>query len=192
MLVGERASFPLAEKLRQPGGAPLADVFSFLSGLYFRGKLACARAFSRPPPGVPGLRVITSSRGLLPAETPVTVRCLREFAAVPIDVEESRFRNPLARDALSLASKAGEGCEFVLLGSIATPKYVDVLREALGDRIRFPEAFVGRGDMSRGGLMLRCVDDRRELTYAPLKGGLRRGPRPPRLEPRRAPAANAL
>jgi len=49
----------------------------------------------------------------------------------------------------------------------------------------FPPAFVGRGDMSRGGLMLRCVDSGIELEYAPIAGATRNGRRPPRLEPLR-------
>jgi hypothetical protein len=72
----------------------------------------------------------------------------------------------------------------VLLGSIATGKYVDLLLEVFGDSLRFPSDFAGRGDMSRGGLLLRCVDARRELAYAPIDGAPRHGPRPPRLGPR--------
>ena len=55
--------------------------------------------------------------------------------------------------------------ELVLLGSVATGKYVDVLVDALGDRIRFPTEFIGRGDMSRGALLLRAARDGRELAY---------------------------
>jgi len=33
--------------------------------------------------------------------------------------------------------------------------YVGALAAAFGDRLRFPVEFVGRGDMSRGGLLLR-------------------------------------
>jgi hypothetical protein len=33
--------------------------------------------------------------------------------------------------------------------------------------------------------MLRCVDEGRELTYVPVDGAIRRGPRPPKLGPRR-------
>ena len=43
------ATFDLATRLRSPAGAPLGEVFSFVSGLYFRGKLAYARRFARPP-----------------------------------------------------------------------------------------------------------------------------------------------
>nr|MDQ3622191.1 hypothetical protein [Verrucomicrobiota bacterium] len=68
-----------------------------------------------------------------------------------------------------------------LLGSIATGKYVDCLLPLWGPRLVFPEAFVGRGDMSRGGLMLRCVTSGRELRYIPVAGAIRHGARPRRL-----------
>ena len=61
------------------------------------------------------------------------------------------------------------------------------LTRALGERLHFPVAFVGRGDMSRGGLLLRAVDAGRELDYGPVAGAVRHGTRPPRLEPRRPP-----
>jgi hypothetical protein len=73
----------------------------------------------------------------------------------------------------------------VLLGSVATGKYVSILIEILRDRIQFPAEFVGRGDMSRGGLLLRCAVDRTELAYIPVHGAVRKGKRPPKLEPRR-------
>jgi hypothetical protein len=76
-------------------------------------------------------------------------------------------------------------CEVVLLGSIATGKYVDVLLENFQQRLRFPADFVGRGDMSRGGLLLRCAVDKTELTYISVAGAIRRGVRPPKLTPRR-------
>jgi hypothetical protein len=75
----------------------------------------------------------------------------------------------------------------VLLGSVASPKYVELLTATLGERVSFPGDFVGRGDMSRGGLMLRCVDEGRELAYVRLAGALRHGPRPARLPPARKP-----
>jgi hypothetical protein len=72
----------------------------------------------------------------------------------------------------------------VLLGSIASDKYVDLLLEVFGERLLFPAEFVGRGDMSRGGLMLRCATAGVEMSYLPVAGAKRHGPRPPRL-PRR-------
>jgi hypothetical protein len=72
-----------------------------------------------------------------------------------------------------------------LLASIATGKYVDVLLENFQHRLRFPADFVGRGDMSRGGLLLRCAVDKTELTYISVMGAVRSGKRPPKLTPRR-------
>ena len=184
-LFNDDATFDLARRVRAPGGVPLADVFSFVSGLYFRGKVAYARAFGRPPAGLSGAMVITTDRGLLPADTTVTLADLRDMGCVDIDTGERRYRRPLARDVKALAM-ADAGCEFVLLGSVATGKYVDVLLETLGERLLFPAEFVGRGDMSRGGLMLRRAEERRELAYVPVAGAVRHGTRPPRLEPRRS------
>jgi hypothetical protein len=182
MVLSERAEFSLARSLRAAEGAPLGDVFAFMSGLYFRGKLQYARAFARPPQGVRGALVITPSRGLRAVDEPIFSGCLREFAAVPVDAGEERYRLPFLRDAQALAARIGQDAEVILLGSIATDKYTEVLSQVFGPRLRFPAAFVGRGDMSRGGLMLRCVREGRELEYVPL-GGARRGARPPKLEP---------
>ena len=182
--MNDRAPFPVARQLRSPEGAPIGEVFSFLSDVYFRGKLSYARHFARPPGGMPGIFVITTDRGLLCAEEPVRLKDLRRFARVRIDQEEPRYRRPLMRDARRLCAAAGGECDVVLLGSVATEKYLDVLLRAFGDRLRFPADFVGRGDMSRGGLMLRCVTDGRELGYIPVAGAARHGPRPPKLERR--------
>jgi len=187
LLLNERAAFPLAVRLRSPDGAPLGEVFSFLSGLYFRGKLGYATAFARPPGSAPGAVIITSSRGLLLPSMPVGIEDLREFAAVPIDAAEGRYTTPLTRDARALAGVLGPRAEVVLLGSVASDKYVSVIGDIFASRLLFPADFVGRGDMSRGGLMLRCVREGRELDYIAVRGAARRGTRPPRLVPFRAP-----
>jgi len=181
LLFNPAASFSLAVRLRA-GGVPIGELFAFLSGLYFRGKLAYARAFARPPRGVPGALVITPTRGLLDPDTVLTLDDVREFAEVNIAQRSDRFLEPLARDAGALAS-ASKSAPVILLGSIATDKYVGTLAAAFGDRLHFPEAFVGRGDMSRGGLLLRSVRSATELTYIQLSGATRRGARPARLEP---------
>lgn len=182
MLLSDRAQFGLAQRLR--GGEPvsLGEVFTFLSGLYFRGKLAYANAFA---PDFSRVLVITPTRGLLPAATTVTLQDLREFAEVDIAAEDPRYRRPLERDLRRLVRQLSPDGEVVLLGSIATGKYVSVMLEFLRERLRFPAEFVGRGDMSRGGLLLRCAVDRTELAYIPVQGAVRRGKRPPKLEPRR-------
>jgi hypothetical protein len=180
MLLRGCSGFELAVKLRREG-APLGEVFSFVSGLYFRGKLAYARAFATPPPGVSGVLVITPGRGLLPPETIVTLDELRRIASVPVNAGELRYRTPLERDARMLAGAAGPACDIILLGSVATAKYLEPLFAAFGERLLFPEAFIGRGDMSRGGLMLRCARAGAELAYIPAGRATHHGPRPPGL-----------
>jgi hypothetical protein len=182
LLFRDGADFDLARRVRRSPGAPLGEVFSFLSGLYFRGKLAYAEAFATPPPGRPGVYVITPSEGLRPHDEPTDLARLRRFARVDIDADDARYHRPLRRDARALAEVLDAAGEVVLLGSVATAKYLDPLADALGDRLRFPADFVGRGDMSRGGLLLRCVRTGRELRYVPVAGAARHGPRPARLE----------
>jgi hypothetical protein len=172
----------LARRLRADEGAALGEVFSFVSSLYFRGKLAYACAFARPPGGVGGALVITPCDGLATPESPVRLEDLRRYAAVPVDVREGRYRDPLVRDLRALVPRL-EGADVVLLGSIASRKYTDLLTDVLGARVLFPSDFVGRGDMSRGGLLLRCVREGRELEYVPIVGAERHGSRPPRLAP---------
>jgi len=185
-----RARFPLAQAV-QGAGAPLGEVFQFASGLYFRGKLAYARAFARPPPGVPGALVIAPGAGLVPIETVIRADHLRAFAAVPVDARDPRFRAPLESAARLVHDRLAPTDELVLLGSIASDKYVDPLLAVFGERLLFPEDFVGRGDMSRGGLMLRAVRAGVELGYARVLGAVRHGKRPPRLPPARRPPAGA-
>jgi hypothetical protein len=155
----------LAQRLRTPEGAPLAEVYSFLSALYFRGKLAYARAFARPPVPSPGVLLITPTAGLMPDGTSVRLSKLRGFSRVPISIKNRRYRSALLRGVKQLAREIGPDCEVVLLGSIATGKYLDILNLAFADQLRVPAEFVGLGDMSRGALLLRCVKEQRELSY---------------------------
>ena len=187
-MLSPSAQFALARQLQSQNGAPLGDVFSFVSGLYFRGKLAYARRFARPPdPGDPvtagGVLVITPNAGLRAADAQVTVDAFRAFGAARIDLGNARYRQPLEHAARALREAIGPQCEVVLLGSVASGKYVDLLLPIFGQKLLFPYHFVGRGDMSRGGLMLRCVAAGLELEYVPIEGAVRHGPRPPRLEP---------
>jgi len=50
-----------------------------------------------------------------------------------------------------------------------------------GHRLLFPEDFAGRGDMSRGGLLLRSVRAGEPLRYPPVGEATRPGARPPKL-----------
>jgi hypothetical protein len=188
ILLSERATFDLAVRLRSREGVALGEAFAFISGLYFKGKLAYALEFARPPePDLPltasGALVITPNAGLRAAETRVSVEAVRRFATLDIAANDPKYRKPLLSSARTLGDEIGPECEVVLLGSIASAKYVEVLLEVFDDRLLFPIEFVGRGDMSRGGLMLRSVRSGEELTYVPVKGAVRHGPRPPRLPP---------
>ncbi len=180
LILNKSARFDLAVRLRRDG-LPLGELFSFISGLYFRGKLAYARAFAEVPPGMPGAFVITPSRGLVPPAQVISIAELREMLKVPIEPSDLRYRGPLEREARILADLAGKDSEVVLLGSIASPKYVEPLLPILGERLLFPAEFVGRGDMSRGGLMLRHVRAGTQLNYIPVGTAVRHGTRPAKL-----------
>ena len=175
VLMRAAAGFELAERLRSAAGAPLGEVFSFVSGLYFRGKVAYAGRFSAPPPAMPGSLVITTHRGLLPPETRVGPADLREFASVPIDPRDPRYRVPLEADLVRLGRETPPSTRFVLLGSVATAKYVELLLAALGERVLFPAPFAGMGDMQRGALLLRAAREGVELPYLPIAGALLSG-----------------
>jgi hypothetical protein len=181
-VLNSSADFDLARRLRREG-LPLGELFSFVSGLYFRGKLAYARAFAASPVGLPGAFVITTTSGLLRPDTVVASDQLREWAANDIDVGDRRYRAALDRDCGLLLERFGDSCDVVLLGSIATSKYVDPLLQVFRERLLFPADFVGRGDMSRGGLMLRSAEAGQELTYTPVLNAIRHGKRPPKLMP---------
>jgi len=179
VLLNPTASFPLAMRLREPEGAPIGEVFAFLSGLYFRGKLTYAGAF-----GPTSSYVITTDRGLVHPHTRVMRGDLEAFASVDLADAGEEFLMPLTRDAERIAREAPNEL-VVLLGSIATKKYVDPLLRVFGERLSFPGDFVGRGDMSRGGLLLRQADAGRELDYTPVATAVRHGKRPPKLTPLR-------
>lgn len=184
-LLRANAQSDLASRLRHDG-LPLGELFSFVSGLYFRGKLAYSLAFAAPPGEVSGAFVITASHGLLVPETNVTLGLLHQLAGNGIDADDHRYRVPLDRDCQSLAERIGQVSDVVLLGSIATEKYVGPLLEVFRERLLFPAEFVGRGDMSRGGLMLRSVAAGQELTYIPVIDAPRHGARPAKLLPMRS------
>lgn len=174
-VLSPKATFPVAARLRTEG-VPIGDLFAHMSGLYFRGKITYARKFGRA-------FVITPDQGLVPAETTITSQVLVRFADADIDLANPGYRAPLEQSARELAETTGGAAEFVLLGSVASEKYVQVLSAIFGSRLVFPSDFVGRGDMSRGGLLLRAAAASQELEYIPVIGAVRRGARPPRLDP---------
>jgi hypothetical protein len=186
LLVRAQADFDLAIRLRQ-GAASIGEVYSFISGLYFRGKMAYAEAFRADYPEIPGSLVIVPGLGLLPPDTIIWIEQLRAISEVPVAEHNPAFRDPLCQAARLLDQRAGSAYSYVLLGSIASAKYTTPLLEIFGERLLFPADFVGRGDMSRGGLMLRHAHFGNELPYIPVQGALRRGVRPPKLEKWRKP-----
>jgi|SRR5215472_3801791 len=178
LLLRPDARFELARRVRD--GAPLGEVFSFMSGLYFRGKLAYARAFADEA----RILVITPCEGLRRADEMIDAARIARYATVDIHHADARYRDPLLRDLRMLREVLPPDGQVVLLGSVASDKYVVPMLEVLRDQLVFPPDFVGRGDMSRGGLMLRAAASGTELPYAAVAGALRHGPRPPRLTPR--------
>jgi hypothetical protein len=193
---GERAlqlvSSPRSElaKRLHAGTATLGETMAWLSALYFRGKLAYSARFGATHP-LPSALVMAPGQGLRPPEWGVTASDLHAMGK--IDIETRAFVQPLRRDAEQVALVYGADVNVVLLGSIATGKYVDTLLDVFGERLLFPESFVGRGDMSRGGLMLRAARSGEELSYTPVAGAKRHGARPPKLpKPGRKRAAPGI
>lgn len=180
LLLNPRADFDRARRFHSEG-LPLSEVFAFASGLYFRGKIAYATQFARPDRG-DVVRVITSNRGLMDPDTVIGPDDLRAFGATEIDEADPLYHGPLRRDAASFAGKNAPFGVAILLGSIATPKYRRVLLEAFGPKLLFPGDFVGRGDMSRGALMLRAAQAGKELEYLRVHDAVLTG--------RRAPSVN--
>lgn len=171
-LAGRRAGFlfnpksqaSLTQRLHR-AGAPVGEVFSFISGLYFRGKLAYANAFADSASDSPPILVITSTHGLLSPYASLSLRELQEMAGVPIHSASERYRSCFERDLRLLAGRASQNDHIVLLGSVATPKYLEPMMNILQHRLVIPAAFIGIGDMSRGALLLRAVREGRQLDY---------------------------
>ncbi len=186
MLLREQAAFNLAIKLRQ-GEATIGEVYSFISGLYFRGKLTYAETFRAAPPAVPPVLVIVPGIGLLPPGTLIDLDQLNAIAEIPVEENNPVYRDALLSAASLLDRDTGPACSCILLGSVASHKYTGPLLEIFADRLLFPGDFVGRGDMSRGGLLLRCARSGIELPYIPVQGAVRHGVRPARLERLRKP-----
>ena len=170
----------LAIRLRSSGVA-LGEVFTCLSALYFRGKLAYAQAYAAPPPGCPGILIITPTAGLVPHDVLIRLPRLRGFGRVPIHLKNRLYCSSLRRSARRLAVDIGPNCELILLGSVGTGKYLDILAPIFGGRLRIPAEFVGLGDMSRGGLLLRCVRENRQLNYIDAASVTTPGPKRSRV-----------
>jgi hypothetical protein len=173
----------LGKKLREQG-ASIGEVMTWLSALYFRGKLTYARRFGVTTDAHAGVLVMAPGRGLQLPETVVSPRELRAMGRA--GVASRAFTRALERDARALHAACAPDARIVLLGSIATGKYTATLLEVFAERLLFPASFVGRGDMSRGGLLLRAAQSGEELEYIPIAGAKLHGTRPPKL-PKLAP-----
>jgi hypothetical protein len=179
LLLNPKATFALAQEFHRVG-LSLGAIFTFASGLYFRGKLTYATRFADADSNEL-VRVITTNRGLRDPNERITPAGLRAFGDVDISSADPRYLEPLRRDARELAKRLDPAGHAILLGSIATTKYRDVLLEAFGERLVFPKDFVGRGDMSRGGLLLRAAKAGIELPYVAVQGAILTGKRAPRI-----------
>jgi hypothetical protein len=181
-LTSPRAMFAAAQRYRTEGGVEIGDAFAFMSALYFRGKIAYARQFAVPSPviGGDGIFIITSGYGLVPPDWRINEERMKRMRRIDIDVDARSYVKPLREHAQLIAraldQEGDDAAEVVLLGSVATGKYVDVLWPILGKRLRFPAAFAGLGDMARGGLMLRAARAGKELEYTTLDANRKRPP----------------
>lgn len=169
-LLSPEARFDTALRYRRPEGVPIEEAFTFLSSLYFRGKIAYAGHFARPPEDLPsaGVLVIAPGFGLVPRGWHLTAQRVETMRRTPIDLKNPGYCEPLRQHAETLREALPDGTRVVLLGSIATGKYVDLLLPVFGDRLVFPRCFVGIGDMSRGSVLLRAVREDQELEYSTL------------------------
>ena len=169
-LTSQKAQFALAKMYRSPEGVCIEDAFAFMSALYFRGKIAYAKKFALPPATLPGsgVFIIAPGYGLVPSGWILDADRMKKLRRTDVDLRIPSYRRPLQKAAAELGAHLHDGDTVVLLGSIATGKYVDILWPIFGERLLFPKVFVGIGDMSRGALMLRAAQSGVELEYSTL------------------------
>jgi hypothetical protein len=104
MLTREQADFDVARRLRE-GVATIGEVYSFISGLYFRGKMMYAEAFRAAPAGVPAVLVMVPGAGLVPPETIIDAGQLRAIAGISVAEDNPEFRDP-CDDSRQIAGRA--------------------------------------------------------------------------------------
>jgi hypothetical protein len=166
-LTAPGAKFPAAVAFRSESGVAIEDAFSFMSALYFRGKAAYVRRFAPTPAAI---QVIAPGFGLVPFGWTIDATRFTKLEKTPVDPASRSYRTPLEQHALSLAESVAPDGKVVLLGSVATGKYIDVLWPVFRERLVFPRCFAGLGDMSRGSIMLKASVSGEELDYVPIDG----------------------
>lgn len=168
-MISPRAMSAAGIAYRSPEGVRIADAFTFMSALYFRGKHAYAREFAKPHPGIGETAfVIAPGYGLVSLDWRLDKEKMKRLARTKIDVRSRAYTTPLRRCCRELEAKLSAGDIVVLLGSVASGKYVDVLEPIFGPRLRFPKIFAGMGDMQRGSVMLKAAAAKLELEYVDL------------------------
>lgn len=178
-LTSPRAQFEAARHYRSPEGVTVEEAFTFMSSLYFRGKITYARHFASPPPELElgsvddGILVIAPGFGLVPPSWRLTPARMKKLRRTPVDLDNPSYCRPMRTHAGQLREIAPNS-RVVLLGSVATGKYVDLLLPVFGDRLLFPREFAGAGDMKRGGMLLKAVREGEELEYVTLDAPRRR------------------
>ena len=173
-LTSPGSTFAIARRFRNEG-LTIEEAFCFLSSLYFRGKLAYAKRFApRNGNDLDNVLIIAPGFGLVSPGWTVDMPRMQTLRDVRVDVKCGAYRTPLAEHAAELKARLERDARIVLLGSIATGKYIDILAPIFGERLLAPQSFVGIGDMSRGGLLLRAVKTGVELEYMTLSAKVTR------------------
>ena len=183
-LTSPRAGFGAAERYRSPEGVTIEEAFTFMSSLYFRGKIGYARHFAAPPPELALGSRTTASWSSLPASgwcrraCRITPEEMKKLRRTPVDLKSRAYCAPMKKHVEQLRDLAPDG-----LGGAPGQRRDRQVRgpAAAGprDRLLFPRDFAGAGDMKRGGMMLRAVREDRELS---LRHPRRAPPPRPRLK----------
>jgi len=168
-MISPRAMSAAGLAYRSPGGVTIANAFTFMSALYFRGKHAYARAFATEDPRIGTTAfVIAPGFGLVPLDWRLDQERMKKLARTKIDVRSRSYTMSLQKSCRELEARLAPDDTVVLLGSVASGKYVDVLEPVFGGRLRFPRIFAGMGDMKRGSVMLKAAASGVALEYVDL------------------------
>ena len=89
MLLRPQAPSDLASRLRER--KPIGEVYAFISGLYFPGKIAYADAFASPPEGAPPALIIIPDVGLAPPDAVLDTEQLSSIGEVSVENSPAGF-----------------------------------------------------------------------------------------------------